>query len=458
MTRLLVLLFFILSAEASAQDIINKDVSADFATHRLQDIPSPADDRETERLLATIAKKAGWFPEIKIGVAQGIVTIEGRTKDAEKLKWLKETADRLPTVIATVNKAEVETAAYTDMTPFFKEMKRLQNLAKKNLPITVVAIVLAAFFIFLGFYVQKGMRSLWQNRISNPFLAATVTKLAMLPVWVLFFYLTLMTLGMQGLATTIIGGTGVLGIVLGFAFKGIAENFLSGLLLAIRSPFTKGDMIKVDNFQGVVQNLNMRGTTIMDLEGNLVLIPNTNVIQSVVTNFTVHPETRLEFVVGIDYKDSVKEAQEIIMNVLKDVTGVLEAPAPAVFAEALDTSSVNIRVQFWFNRSVCDGRMVKSRAISLSKEALMSRGISIPDGARELLFSEPLKVEMLQDSQHARQVVEEKKEEIKQKASSNLHSADGQDDTRSTEHELVEMSKRANLPGEKQEDNLLKMQ
>ena len=458
MKHLALILLFSLSSQIFAQDIINKDVAADFASHRLQDIPSPADDKETERLLSTIAKKAGWFPEIKIAVAQGIVTIEGRTKDAEKLKWLKETADRLPTVIATVNKAEVETAAYTDMTPFFKEMKRMQNVAKKNLPITVVGILMAALFLFIGSYIQKGMRSLWQTRISNPFLAATVTKLAMLPVWVLFFYLTLLTIGLQGLATTIIGGTGVLGIVLGFAFKGIAENFLSGLLLAIRSPFTKGDMIKVDEYQGVVQNLNMRGTTIMDLEGNMVLIPNTNVIQSVVTNFTVHPETRLEFIVGIDYKDSVKEAQTIILNVLKDVPGVLENPAPVAFADALDTSSLNIKVQFWFDRSANDGRMVKSRAISLAKEALMAHGISIPDGAREVLFSEPLKIEMLQDSLQARKAVEEKREEIKQKAHSNLSTNDECEDTRSVEHELVEMSKRANLPGEKLEDNLLKMQ
>ena len=231
---------------------------------KIEKIPRLVDDQETEKLLKEMTKKAGWFPDITIEVAHGIVIIDGKANNDEQLKWLQKTADKLPTVIAVVNKAKIVTPPWTDMSPVKTEFYKLTDMLKRNIPRLLLGLLIGSILFWIGLRIQNVSRRVWNKRVGNIFLAATIARLFMMPVWLMLFYVTLMVIGMQGLAGTIIGGTGVLGIILGFAFKGIVENYLSGILLAIRSPFTQGDAVKINNVEGIVQNLNMRGTTVLD--------------------------------------------------------------------------------------------------------------------------------------------------------------------------------------------------
>lgn len=422
-----------------AQDIGSSKSTAEFSDQKLQDIPSVHDDAETQTLLRTIAKKAGWFPEIKINVAQGIVAIDGVADDGDHLKWLTQTAGRLPTVIAVVNRANVKATSVTDMTPFFKEIKRLQNVAKKNLPIVVVGLVMTTFFIFVGFYLQGWSKRLWQRKIPNAFLAVTVAKLTLLPIWLMFFYITLLTVGLQSLAATIIGGTGVLGIVLGFAFKGIAENYLSGLLLAIRSPFTKGDSIKIGEFEGIVQNLNMRGTTIMDFDGNLVLIPNTTVIQSVVRNKTANSIKRSHFIVGIGYCESAQKAVELVKEVLGSQEAILKDPGFTVSADEIGNFGINLKVYYWFDADKTSEASLKSGVIIKTKETLLSHGISLFDQTS-------MRIEMHEA---------EKKPSIVEVARQNLRDSRPEKVDKNEEEDLKRVAEKSSLPTHDGKENLL---
>lgn len=439
MKILILVLGLLTTVSVFSQDIVNSKSTADFSDQKLNDIPSTHDDAETQTLLRTIAKKAGWFPEIKINVAQGIVAIDGLADDPDHLKWLTQTASRLPTVIAVVNRANVKATAVTDMTPFFKEIKRLQSVAKKNLPIVVVGLVMSAFFIFIGFYLQSWSKKLWARKIPNAFLAVTVAKLCLLPIWLMFFYITLLTVGMQSLAATIIGGTGVLGIVLGFAFKGIAENYLSGLLLAMRSPFTKGDSIKIGEFEGIVQNLNMRGTTIMDFDGNLVLIPNTTVIQSVVRNKTANSIKRSNFIVSIGYCESAQKAVELVREILSTHQSILQEPSFTVTADEIGAFGINLKVFYWFDAEKTSEATLKSQIIIKTKETLLSHGISLFDQTS-------VRIEMSK-AEHKPSIVE-----IAQK---NLREARPESSERNEDEDLKKVAERSSLPTHDGKENLL---
>jgi small conductance mechanosensitive channel len=405
---------------------------------KIAEIPSGRDDARTQQILNSLSAQAGWFPDVRISVKDGMVTIEGRTKDAQQLEWLAKTADRLPTVVAVINKAEIETPPITDLSPAWKEFKRIVEKTKRALPLVLLAIALLTFFGFIGRYIYRGVHRLWGRHINNPFLLSTVAKITMVPVWVIFFYLALQTAGLSGLAATIIGGTGALGIVLGFAFKDIAENYVSGLLLAIRSPFTKGDEIQVEGFEGYVRSLNMRGTSIIDYDGNIVLIPNSTIIKSAIRNRTANPNTRTSFIVGIGYDDSVAKAQEIIYGVLKTIPAVLKDPAPLVIANDLGSSTVNLKVFFWYDCVKSSLFRTKSQAIAQTKEALLAAGISLPDDAREIVFTDPLKVRVLQTAQEALSDQAAEDEAAKQKASSNLRDDQSKGDTSGAHERDVE--------------------
>lgn len=390
------------------------------ATDKVAELPSSHDDARIAQVLNSLSLQAGWFPNVRIAVKDGMVTIEGRTKDAQQLEWLAKTADRLPSVVAVINKAEIETPPLTDLTPAWKEFKRIVEKTKQALPLLFLAGALLTLFAFLGRFIYRGIHALWGRHIGNPFLLSTVAKISMVPVWVIFFYLSLQTAGLSGLAATIIGGTGALGIVLGFAFKDIAENYVSGLLLAIRSPFTKGDEIQVEGFEGYVRSLNMRGTSIIDYDGNIVLIPNAKIIKSAIRNRTANPHTRASFLVGIGYEDSVARAQEVIYGVLAKIPAVLNDPAPLVIANDLGSSTVNLKVFFWYDCVKSSLFRTKSQAIAQAKEALLAAGISLPDDAREIVFTDPLKVRVLQTADEAFQDASAEASAAKEKATANL--------------------------------------
>lgn len=419
-------------------------------SHKVSEIPSPVTDIRIEDSLEDLIQKAGWFPEIQVEVSEGIVVISGKASDQEQVKWLANAADRLPSVIAVINRAEVLTPSFTDFTPVTKELGEFLKIAKKALPSILLASVLLLLFFWLGKYVQMALKRLWRHGIPNPFLLATVTRISMIPIWVVFFYLVLLTIGLPRLATSILGGTGILGIVFGFAFKGIAENYLSGILLAIRSPFTKGDLIQVDDVMGFVQSLNMRGTTIVDYDGNQTLIPNTKVVQSVVKNFSANPLTRSSFTVGIGYEDSIKRSQEIIKDILKDARGIASDPPPKIFVESLGSATVNLKVFFWFNVKQLPELVARSRAISIAKEALMANGVSLPDEAREIVFADPLKVKVLEA---------EKNQESNNEPEAENRLMDPclttEDEEEDMTEQLLNLADKNSLPTNSSKDNLL---
>ena len=402
----------------SAATLLDADGGA--KSDKIDNLPSRNEDLKTERILNSLASQAGWFPDVKITVLQGMVTIQGKVKDKTQLDWLAKTADRMPSVIAVINKATIEELPITDLSPAINESKRLLERAKKGLPPFLLTLVLLAVFISIGRLISSLVHKLWSRKISNPFVLSTASRLTMIPLWLLFFYFTLQIAGLEGLASTILGGTGLVGIAFGFAFKDIAENYLSGLLLAMRSPFTKGDTIVVGTYEGVVQSLNMRGTTIMDVSGNMILIPNSIVIQSVVLNKTVNPNNRDTFVIGIGTNDSVKKAIELISTVLNKNLSVLKDPQPLVVVDDLGTSTIKIKSYYWTDGRKSDNRVIKSQLITEAKETLLAKGLSLPDESREVIFTEALKVQMLQAGEQEDSIVDRKRREQQEQASKNL--------------------------------------
>ncbi len=372
--------FFILFTHFSFSLPAQETSSPEVMEARLEEIPVAQDDKDSEVVLQHMVRQAKWLDNVKIKVNHGVLYITGNYKNKDHMNWLVQTAEKLPTILAVVNNAVLVAPPVTDMGPYVREWNNLMMKVKKNSPRILVAVALVLFFSLIGSYLQRGFHFLWSKRVKNPFLASTIAKVGFVPVWIVFFYVILQIVGLQSLATTIIGGTGVAGILFGLAFRGIFENYLSGFLLAMRSPFTQGDHIKVNDYQGIVQNLNMRGTTIVDFDGNLILIPNTTVIQSVVQNFSANSDKRTSFTIDVDQKDSFSEIQKTIHNVLKEIRDIKDDPKPLVVIEQWGPGSImKIKTSFWFNTQSAAESTLKSLAISRIKDSLLAYGLSGED-------------------------------------------------------------------------------
>lgn len=121
-------------------------------------------------------------------------------------------------------------------------------------------------------------------------------------------------------------------VAIGFAFKDILQNWLSGLLILYRQPFRRGDQIKSGEFEGAVERVEARATLIRTYDGQRVVIPNTDIYTRAIIVRTAFPKRRAEYDVGIGYGDDLDNACRVILEGLKAVEGIETDPAPEAFA------------------------------------------------------------------------------------------------------------------------------
>lgn len=176
---------------------------------------------------------------------------------------------------------------------------------------------------------------------------------------------------------TALAGLGVVGIAVGFAAQDSLSNVISGFLIFWDKPFVVGDWITVEDEYGKVSEITLRSTRIRTPRNTFVVIPNKNIIDTVLINHSKHGALRVEAAVGIAYKESIPEAREVLLAAVADVPNQDPSHPPDVVVEELGGSSVNLLVRVWI-RSADDERRTFFQLVERSKLALDAAGIQIP--------------------------------------------------------------------------------
>jgi small conductance mechanosensitive channel len=182
-----------------------------------------------------------------------------------------------------------------------------------------------------------------------------------------------------------LAGLAVIGVAVGLAVQGILENFIAGVILSFRRPFSAGDQIQTGEFEGTVEDIDLRVTRLVDYDGQQILIPNRDVYTNPLVNLTRRGRRRTTLVIGIDYRDDHDEARKVIREALVRVDGVLDAPAPEVLMTELGESSVNFEMRYWTEPQIHTVRSVQDRVLSATKRAVEDAGMTIPWPIRTLV-------------------------------------------------------------------------
>jgi small conductance mechanosensitive channel len=130
---------------------------------------------------------------------------------------------------------------------------------------------------------------------------------------------------------SLVAGLGISSVAIGFAFKDILQNFFAGILLLWRQPFRIGDQIKVNNYEGTVEEISAQSTGIKTYAGEKVIIPNSEVYISPILHFTAYEKVRGEFDVPLDSGGSIQRVKQLIIDALRQTHEILVDSAPAVF-------------------------------------------------------------------------------------------------------------------------------
>lgn len=419
------------------------------------DVKPVARDEEISTRLQNVLDATGWFVDPEVRVEDGIVFLEGQAETAELKKWAGDLARNTQDVAAVANRMDVAVPSIWDFTPAWTGLLTLWRDIIHALPFFAFGFLILALPFGAGLLTTRAARAFFRTRIQARLLRNVIARGAGVLVFLLGTYIILRVSGLTQLALTVVGGTGLLGLAVGIAFRDITENFLASIFLSIQRPFETGDLLEVAGETGFVQQLNVRTTILMTLEGHVVQIPNAAVYKSNIRNFTTNANRREDFVVGIGYDDSINVAQEIARKILDDHPAILNDPEPSVLAESLGASTVNLRIFFWVNGHDHSWMKVRSSVIRLIKLAFQQNGISMPDEAREIVFPQGVPVTMLdrvQDSLHSEKparkptqdTADDRPEAVSTKAEAGLYS----------EAEVIEDQAKKVQPA-KDEENLL---
>jgi small-conductance mechanosensitive channel len=184
----------------------------------------------------------------------------------------------------------------------------------------------------------------------------------------------------------LIAGLGITTVAISFAFKDILQNFFAGILILWRRPFVIGDQIRTLDYEGTVEDINIRSTRLKTYDGERVVLPNGDVYTHAILVRTAYDRRRVRFMVGIGYPDSIEAARVTIHRVLKQTEGVLTAPEPLVLVAELAPSSVNFNIYFWVGAEQSNVLNVSDAVATGIKLALDAAGIDMPFPHQVVLF------------------------------------------------------------------------
>ncbi|MDP8959178.1 MAG: mechanosensitive ion channel family protein [Actinomycetota bacterium] len=186
----------------------------------------------------------------------------------------------------------------------------------------------------------------------------------------------LSTLGVR--LAPLLGLLGLAGLALAFALRDILENLLAGIMLQVRRPFRRGDQIMTNDYEGTVEDINLRTVILRTYDGERVLIPNSQVLTEPIVNFTARRLRRTNLTVGISYSADLTKAKEVLLSAVQTTEGVLPRPAPEVLVEEFGDSSVKLVVRFWHAPRIADLWRVRDAVAVELKTALDQAGLQIP--------------------------------------------------------------------------------
>jgi len=363
-------------------------------SERIEVEPVSSDGAILKRL-NSILKATGWFSEVAVAVEEGVVFLDGHTASADYRNWAGQLAGKTRDVVAVVNRIEVAQPSPWDFSPALGELQTLWDRTMESLPRFGLGFLVLILFGLATKLLADGARKALGLRLT-PLLRDVAVRVVSILVLLVGFYLVLQIAGLSGLAATVLGGTGIVGLVAGIAFRDILENYLASILISLRNPFRIGDLVEISGHLGMVLRVTTRGTVLMNLDGNHVQIPNAMVYKSIIRNYTANPNRRDSFEVGIGFENEIAQAQEVALEVLNRHAGVLKDPEAQVLVDRLGSATVNLKAYFWYDGSAFNGLKVKSSLIRLVKRAFEVEGISMPDEAREILFPEGVPVRMVE--------------------------------------------------------------
>jgi small-conductance mechanosensitive channel len=267
------------------------------------------------------------------------------------------------------------------------KIQAMTNSLIALLPNMVLALIVFAIFWFAARALKLLVRRLTRRHRQARNLGLVLGRLSQGVVILVGLFVALSIVIPSFKVGDLVQLLGISGVAIGFAFRDILQNFLAGILILLTEPFQIDDQIVFKSFEGTVEEIQTRATTIRTYDGRRVVIPNSELFTNSVTVNTTWENRRMEYDVGIGYGDDIDRAKQLMMEAIANLEDVLKEPSPDVLVMELAESTVNIRVRWWISPPRrADALDTRDKVLTAIKNKLTANGIDLPFPTQQILF------------------------------------------------------------------------
>lgn len=212
-------------------------------------------------------------------------------------------------------------------------------------PGVVAAIVTLIVGLWLANFLTKRVRVVLERRKVDATIRGFVINLVSAILKVLVFVIVITELGVE--TTSLAALIGAAGLAIGLSLQGSLSNFAGGVLILLMKPFRVDDFIEAQGASGTVKEISIFYTHLITINNQRIVIPNGQLSNNKVINFSSEDTRRNNMILGISYDSNIGVARETLLKIVNEHDKILAEPAPEVLVNELADSSVDLSLRFW---------------------------------------------------------------------------------------------------------------
>ena len=232
-------------------------------------------------------------------------------------------------------------------------MEFLQNNGLDSSALVGLAknIIIALLIYYVGRFVIRlvvgGLHKVMQRQEVDKTLETFVCNLVGMALTVVVIIAAIGALGIQ--TTSFIAIFGAAGLAVGLALQGSLSNFAAGVLIVLFRPYKVGDFIEAAGIAGTVEQVQILTTVLKTPDNKKIIVPNSQIMDSIITNYSANDTRRVDLTVGVSYDDDIDKVTATLRELVDADERILKEPECLIKVQALADSSVNFVVRPWVN-------------------------------------------------------------------------------------------------------------
>ena len=255
------------------------------------------------------------------------------------------------------------------------------------LPNLILAVIVLGISLFAARYLKKITQKGLITTGVNGTVVSVLSNIIVAAFMLVSLFVVLNILNLDDALTALLGTAGVAGLAVGLALQDPLVNLFSGVLMSVKTYYKVGDLIETNGYLGKILKITLRSTIILTPQGQEVIIPNKEVLQKPMVNFSHNGQRRIDISCGVSYDDDLERVKEVAVKAIEKNMDFNRRKPVELFFNEFGDSSINFTLRFWKRVTAqSDFLEAQSEAIIALKKAFDKEGITIPFPIRTLDF------------------------------------------------------------------------